>query len=71
MDLGGRADNGSDVPAFRVFHGDGSEDDGEVEEMALHRGGHRGIRGDAAASQPRGLRATLCIISCWTNSDAD
>jgi len=65
------ADHGSDVPAFRLLHDHGSEDDGEVEKVAMHRCVLRGIRGDVVAAEPGGTRAAVRIVPCWTNSDAD
>src|SRR5215216_3596138 len=65
------ADYGTDVPALRVLHDYGSEDDGEVEEVAVYRCVHRCFSGDAVATESRGLRTAVRAVPCWTNSDAD
>ncbi len=65
------ADNGTDVPALRVLHDHGPEDDGEVEEVAVHRCVPGGFCRDVAAFESRGLRAVIRTIPRWTNSDVD
>ena len=71
MAVGDLADYGTDVPALRVLHGHGSEDDGEVEEVAVRRRISRGVRGDVVASQSSDLCAAVCIVSRWTSGNAD
>ena len=65
------SDHRTDVPALRVFYDYGSEDDGEVDDVAMHRGVYRGVCRDVVASQSRGLRTAVRALPCWTNSDAD
>ena len=67
----GRADYGTDVPALRVLHDYGSEDDGEVEEVAVRGRVFRGVCRDVVATEPGGTRTALRIVSRWTNSNAD
>src|SRR6185503_16686350 len=67
----GCADYGTDVPALRVLHDYGSEDDGEVEEVAVRGRVFRGVSRDVVASQPGCVRAALRAVSRWTNSNAD
>ena len=71
MAVGDFSDNGTHVPALRVLHDHGSEDDGEVDQVAVHRGVFRGVCRDAVASQSCGLRTALRAVPRWTNSNAD
>ena len=54
--------DGADVSAVYFFHDYGSEDDGEVEEMAVHCGGDCGFRRDDFAAGAGGVRAVLCVV---------
>ena len=71
MASGDFADYGADVSALRVLHGDRPEDDGEVEELAMHRRFSGGVCGDVAAAESGGLRAVVCAVHRWTNGDVD
>ena len=71
MAVGDFADHGTDVSALRVLHGHGSKDDGEVEEVAVHRGVSRGVRGNVVAAESSDLCAAVCVVHRWTKGDAD
>src|SRR5882757_29755 len=63
--VGGRAFDGADVSAVYIFYDYGPEDYGEVEEVAVHRGGDCGFCGDDFAAGSGGLRAVLCAVFGW------
>ena len=69
--VGGFGDHGTDVPAFCVLHGDRSEDDGEIEEVAVHCCVYRRVRGDVATAESRRLRAALRALYSWSRRDVD
>ena len=71
MALRSFSDHGTDVPALRVLHDHGSEDDGEVEEVAMHCRVLRRVCGDAAALESGGECAAVRLVPRWTNGDAD
>jgi len=63
--VGGRAVDGADVSAVYIFYDYGSEDDGEVKEVAMHCGGDCGAGGDDFATGSSCVCTVLCVVSGW------
>src|SRR5208282_202225 len=66
--IGDCSADGAHVPTLYLFHDYGSEDDGAVQAVAVHRGCHCRAGGNDPAVVAGSLRAILRVVPCWSRS---